>query len=116
METETEKNKPVVERFPLDVWPTFLIINPDDESVLGRWLGAASVNDFRAFVQGGVAAYRGRKGAPKSPAAAAQRLGDEERLKGRLEESAAAYAKALQLTRVDDPARPERLAFYINAL
>jgi tetratricopeptide (TPR) repeat protein len=116
IETEAEKNKPVVDRFPLDVWPTFLIINPDDESVLGRWLGAASVNDFRSFVQGGVAAYRERKGTPKSPAAAAQRLGDEARLKGKLEESAAAYAKALELTRADDPARPERLALYINAL
>lgn len=116
IETETEKNKAVVDRFPLDVWPTFLIINPDDESVLGRWLGAASVNDFRSFVQGGVSAYRGRKGAPKSPAAAAQRLGDEARLKGKLEESSAAYAKALALTKPDDPARPERLALYINAL
>jgi tetratricopeptide (TPR) repeat protein len=114
IETEADKNKPVIDRFPLDVWPTFLIINPDDESVLGRWLGAASVNDFRSFVQGGVAAYR--KGAPKSPAAAAQRLGDEARLKGKLQESSAAYAQALALTRPDDPARPERLALYINAL
>lgn len=116
IETEAPRNKAVVDQFPLDVWPTFLIVNPDDESVLGRWLGAASVNDFRAFVQEGVAAYRGRKGAPKSPAAAAQRLGDEARLKGKLDESAHAYAKALALTRAEDPARPERLVLYINAL
>ena len=28
IETETEKNKPVVEMYPLDGWPTFLLIDP----------------------------------------------------------------------------------------
>ncbi|MGZ6142624.1 MAG: thioredoxin family protein, partial [Myxococcales bacterium] len=53
IETETEKNKPIVEKYPLDGWPTFLMINPDDESVLGRFLGSGSVQDLRRFVQDG---------------------------------------------------------------
>ena len=36
VETETEKNKPVVEKFPLDGWPTFLLVDPEGEQVIGR--------------------------------------------------------------------------------
>ena len=115
IETEAEKNKDVVDKYPLDAWPTFVLVNPDDETVIARWLGAASVSDFRAFVRNGATAYRSRmKGA--SPAAAAQRKGDEARLSGDLPASAAAYARAVQLSKPKDPQRPERLALYANAL
>lgn len=115
IDTEAERNKPLVDKFPLDVWPTFLILNPEDETVLGRWLGAASVNDFRSFVQQGAEAYKARR-KPPTPAAAEQRKGDEARLRADLPASAAAYARALELTRPDDPQRPQRLALYANAL
>jgi len=58
IETETEKNKPVVSMFPLDAWPTFLIVDPESEKVLGRFLGSGSVQEIRGFVQEGVRAYR----------------------------------------------------------
>src|SRR5438477_2534983 len=47
IETEQEKNKAVVEKFPLDGWPTFLLVDPVSEQVLGRWLGSSSVQDMR---------------------------------------------------------------------
>ena len=115
IETETEKNKPVVEQFPLDAWPTFLIVDPESEKVLGRWLGSASVQDLRAFVQEGVRAYRA--GGKKPDAAeAAQRKGDAARNKGDQKTSAAAYARALQLSKPGDAQRPERLLLLANAL
>src|SRR3989440_5637058 len=80
VETETEKNKPVVEKFPLDGWPTFLVLDPDNEKVLGRFLGSASVQEIRVFVQDAVRAYH-EKGSP-DPAWAAQREGDAARLRG----------------------------------
>jgi thiol-disulfide isomerase/thioredoxin len=98
IETETEKNKPAVEQFPLDVWPTFLIVDPESEKVLGRWVGSASVKDLRAFVQEGVRAYRA-KGAKPDAAEAAQREGDAARIKGDQKASAAAYARALELSK-----------------
>ena len=115
VDTELEKNKALVDKFPLDVWPTFLILDPADESVISRWLGAASVPDFRGFVQEGVATYRTHR-KPATPAAAEQRKGDEARLRGDLPGSAAAYAKAVALTRREDGQLPERLALYANAL
>src|SRR5437773_6330039 len=115
IETETEKNKPVVEQYPLDVWPTFLIVDPDGEKILGRWLGSASLTDLRAFVQEGVRAYRARDKKPDA-AELAQREGDAARIKGDLKTSAEAYGRALEKTKADDPQRPERLALYANAL
>jgi tetratricopeptide (TPR) repeat protein len=115
VETETEKNKPVVEQYPLDVWPTFLIVDPDSEKVLGRWLGSASVRDLRGFVQEGVKTYRG-KGKKADAADGAQREGDAARIKGDLKASAEAYARALAASKPDDPQRPERLALLANAL
>src|SRR5438128_12526265 len=46
IETEQEKNKAVVEKFPLDGWPTFLVVDPADESVVARWLGSGSVTEM----------------------------------------------------------------------
>src|SRR5204862_494366 len=48
VETEREPNKPVVEKYPVDAWPTFLIVDPDTEGVLGRFLGSGTVQDMRA--------------------------------------------------------------------
>lgn len=114
VETETEKNKPVVEQYPLDAWPTFLIIDPGSERVLGRWLGSASVHDLRSFVQEGVRAYRAKGKA--DPAEQAQREGDAARIRGDHQASAEAYGRAVALTRARDPRRPERLDLYANAL
>src|ERR1700748_2783190 len=38
VETEAEKNREVVEKFPADGLPTFLMIDPGTEEVIGRWL------------------------------------------------------------------------------
>ncbi len=72
IDSENPRNNAFLDRFPLDAWPTFLVIEPRGERVVGRWIGAASVNDFRSFVQ--------------------------------------------ELTRKDDPARPERLVLLSMAL
>ena len=112
IETETEKNKPVVEMYPLDGWPTFLLIDPDGEKVIGRFLGSGSVQDIRQFVQNGVRDYRGKT----DPAAAAQREGDQARIRGDFKASADAYAKSVALSKPNDPARPERLTLYVTAL
>lgn len=112
IETETEKNKPVVEMYPLDGWPTFLLIDPENEKVIGRFLGSGSVQDIRQFVQNGVRDYRGKS----DPAAAAQREGDQARIAGDIGKSADAYAKSVALSKPNDPARPERLTLYASAL
>src|SRR4051812_13297360 len=112
IETETDKNKPVVEKYPLDGWPTFLLIDPDGEKVIGRFLGSGSVQDIRHFVQTGGRDYRGKT----DPAAAAQREGGQARIRGDFKASAEAYEKSVALSKPNDPARPERLTLYVTAL
>jgi len=115
VETEREVNKPAVEKHPVDAWPTFLIVDPDTEAVLGRFLGSGTVQDLRAFVQDGVRAFR-EKGKPADPAWAAQREGDAARARGDLKATAAAYGMAVRLSKADDAQRPERLNLYLSAL
>jgi tetratricopeptide (TPR) repeat protein len=110
---ENPKNNAFLDRFPLDAWPTFLVIEPRGERVVGRWIGAASVNDFRGFVQEGARAA----GKEKPDAATAElHKGFEARARGDFAAAASAYRKALELTRKDDPARPERLVLLSMAL
>ena len=115
VETEREPNKEVVEKYPIDAWPTFLIVDPDTSAVLGRFLGSGTVQDLRTFVQDGVRAYR-EKGRPSDPAWAAQREADAARNRGDLKVTADAYGRAVQLSKADDPQRPERLNLYMSAL
>src|SRR5260370_8707985 len=82
IETEAEKNKQVVDEFPLDVWPTFLVIDPENGKVLARCLGSGSVQEIRAFVQEGARAYREKGKLDTAPAE--QRKGDEARHRGDL--------------------------------
>jgi tetratricopeptide (TPR) repeat protein len=113
IDSENPKNNAFLDRFPLDAWPTFLVIEPRNERVVGRWIGAATVNDFRSFVQEGA-----RAAAQDKHDAATRELhkGYEARGKGDFAVAAIAYRKALQLTRKDDPARPERLILLQMAL
>src|SRR5712671_5870552 len=60
IDSENPKNKEFLDKFPLDAWPTFLGIDPGAGSVLGRWVGSATPNEFRTFVQQGVDAMRGK--------------------------------------------------------
>ena len=114
VETETEKNKPVVDKFPVDSWPTFLIVDPESEKILGRWIGSASVQELRAFVQEGIKSYK----AANKPDAAflAQREGDKLRVAGELGKASEAYGRAVQLSKADDAQRPERVNLYIGSL
>jgi thiol-disulfide isomerase/thioredoxin len=114
VETETEKNKPVVDKFPVDSWPTFLMVDPDSEKVLGRWIGSASVQELRAFVQEGIKTYK-QTNKPDA-ASLAQREGDSLRVAGELAKSSAAYGKSVQLSKADDSQRPERVNLYIGSL
>jgi tetratricopeptide (TPR) repeat protein len=113
IDSENPKNNAFLDKFPLDAWPTFLVIEPRVERVVGRWIGAASVNDFRGFVQESARAA----GKEKHDAATAElHKGYEARAKGDFAAAAAAYRKALELTGKDDPSRPERLVLLSMAL
>lgn len=99
LDTEKESNAAFVEKIKVQVWPTFVIVSPDDEQVHARWLGAASVGEFRGFLEDGEMASAGA-GAKLDPlqkkiteadlAAAAGDLANAARLYGEAVDSAPA--------------------------
>src|SRR5215831_724653 len=117
VETEAEKNREVVEKFPADGLPTFLLIDPFTEQVIGRWLGTSSVNEMREFVLSTTAAWQAsRKGGKVSEAALAVQQGHAAQLRGDRPGAAAAYRRAVALSSRKDPMRPERVALFVAAL
>lgn len=58
LDTDREVNAAAVDKFPLSAWPTFYVIN-HDEAVLARFVGAASVAQFHAFLDAGARAMAG---------------------------------------------------------
>jgi tetratricopeptide (TPR) repeat protein len=116
-ETETEKNREVVEKFPADGLPTFLIIDPDTEQVIGRWLGTSSVNEMRQFVLDSAASWQAaRKGRAIPEAARAEQEGHAAQQKKDYAAAAAAYRRAVERSSHGDPMRPARVGLLLSAL
>jgi len=59
VDTEKEHNAAVQERFPIDAWPTLLVVDPKDERVALRWVGAATVPQLKRILADGAAAVAG---------------------------------------------------------
>lgn len=74
LDTDREVNAAAVEKYPMAAWPTFYIVN-GDEAVLARFVGAASVSQFHAFLEAGaLAAVGGSAGADAHLLAAERHL------------------------------------------
>ena len=117
VETESEKNREVLEKFPADGLPTFLLIDPDTQQVIGRWLGSSSVNEMRRFVLDTTAAWQNaRKGGKVSDAAQAEMRGHAAQQKRDYATAATEYRQALTLTPKGDPARPQRVGLLVATL
>lgn len=58
LNTDRESNAPALAKFPVAAWPTYYVVSRD-ESVLARFVGAASVPQFNAFLDTGARAAAG---------------------------------------------------------
>ena len=58
LDTDREENAAAVAKYPPSAWPTFYVIGSDGQ-VLSRFIGAASVEQFHAFLDTGRAASQG---------------------------------------------------------
>jgi thioredoxin-like negative regulator of GroEL len=72
LDTDREVNAAAVAKFPLSAWPTFYVVSPAEE-VLARFVGAASVVQFHAFLDAGKTAWAGRVGGVEARLLAAER-------------------------------------------
>ncbi len=48
VDTENPVNSAVLARFPVDVWPTLLVVEPSTQTPVRRWLGSATTSELVA--------------------------------------------------------------------
>lgn len=79
IDTERARNAEFLRRFPVDVWPTLLFVDPRRQEVLVRWAGSADLQQLRALIL-----------ASRHPSEGDALLGQ-----GKLEAAAVAYLRSL---------------------
>ena len=95
IDTEKEQNAAVQVKFPIDAWPTLLVVDPKDERVAQRWVGGATVAQLRKLLDDGRLAVTGGAGGGDADAAFAAA---ERRYAARdFPAAAKAYQEALRL-------------------
>lgn len=118
IDTEREENARLLERLPVSVWPTFYVVDAKngeaDLEIRGRWLGAASPQQFARFVTESDAAPSAEASVEATASALAQ--ADELAARGRHAEAAAAYGALLARAPRAWPRRPEALVAQMTAL
>src|SRR5262245_59226368 len=93
VDTERAVNAPFLEKFPIEAWPTFLVVDPRAEKVLLRRVGGMTVDQTRSFLDESQTAFSTSGGASATTALAqADRLFGE----GKNAKAARAYREALR--------------------
>jgi thiol-disulfide isomerase/thioredoxin len=55
--TERAENTALLEKLPVEAWPTFYVAEPRDLAMRGRWVGAAAPQQFGDFMRDGKRAF-----------------------------------------------------------
>jgi tetratricopeptide (TPR) repeat protein len=115
LEIDTEKggNAGFLERFPIEVWPTFLVIDPATERPVLRWQGTATAADLGSILIDG---ERALKGAPGESADALLAQADRENGAGRTAEAVLLWEKALAAGGPSWPRRERALESLVSGL
>lgn len=94
LNTDLTTNESVLQKHEADALPTFLVVDPKDETVVLRWVGSLTLPQLEAFLEEARAAVRGTGGAA-SPADVALARADGLYGARQYAEAAAAYREAL---------------------
>ena len=105
IDSEKSKNTAFVEKFPVDAWPMFLVIDPKTEKALLKWNGSATAPQLGRLLDDGERAFKGGGNGPEAALARADRLNGE----GKPAEAARAYRETIQAAGSKWPGR-ERAA------
>lgn len=57
VDTDKPQNAELMGKLEMSMWPTFFVLEPDDASVHAEFSGAATVGQFRSFLEDGEATY-----------------------------------------------------------
>jgi tetratricopeptide (TPR) repeat protein len=99
IDTEKSGNAAFAKKYPIRVWPSLFVIDPEKETIALRWAGGATVGQLEKLLAQGERAVRGgRKGAEAALASADTLYGE-----GKYAEAAGAYRDAIRLLPADSP-------------
>jgi thiol-disulfide isomerase/thioredoxin len=115
LDTDKPENAAFLEKYSVNVWPTFFVIDPNSGEATGLWPGSASVNEFRGFVEDGLAGIEAKDADPDSPA----RLMVAAKAKQASGDYAAAakdYARVVEKAPADWPRRTDALMGWVFSL
>ena len=118
VDTEKASNASVLTKLPVEVWPTFYVLDPANESVAARQLGSMSIQQLRSFLDDGeraVAAAHKNEMKPGDPLALLA-AGDAAAIQKKHAEAARLYGEALAKTPRDWPRRGPALVSRIRSL
>ena len=99
IDTEKPSNAAFLQKFPVQVWPSFFVVDPASEKIALRWVGGATVPQLEKILADGRAAVSGKGRGVEQLLAGADRLYGE----GKNAEAAAAYREALSRAPRDWP-------------
>jgi thioredoxin-like negative regulator of GroEL len=98
LEVDTEKamNRGFVEQFPLEAWPTLLVIDPRTGQAVRRWMGSATAVELSARLRSAALALT--PGSPGTPGQAALARASAADARGDHAEATEAFREALAVT------------------
>ncbi len=80
IDTEREENAAFVERFPIQSWPTLMVLDPSTGKAALQWMGSATVPQLEKLLEDGERAVRGNASGLEELLAAADKLNAERKL------------------------------------
>src|SRR5216683_492895 len=92
IDTENSKNAPFLTKYPINVWPTLMILDPKKETVALRYSGGATVPQLEKLLKDGERVARGTKSKADEAIARGDRLANEKKNA----EAVAAYEEAIE--------------------
>jgi tetratricopeptide (TPR) repeat protein len=113
IDTEKAQNEAFIEKFPVDNWPTFYVIDPTSETAVLKWLGTATVGQLEKLFDDGELAVRKPSGRTAEELLA---LADRANAEGRRAEAANLYREALQTAPESWSRRPRAIESLVAAL
>ena len=118
LDTDKPENAFFLEKYSVNVWPTFFIIDPNSTQVAGVWPGAASVREFRGFIEEGLAGIEAMGSDQSDPNSPLRRM-----MAAKAAQATRDYAKAAtlysELVAANDktwPRRSEALMGWLSSL
>ncbi len=113
IDTEKAQNEAFIEKFPVDNWPTFFVVDPSNQRSVLKWQGTANVAQLEKLLDDGEVAMRTSGG---KTAAELLAMADRANAEGSRLDAARLYQEALQKAPEQWERRPRIIESLVAAL